>query len=538
MKTIAAILSMLHQPAGEQSATRLFRGKPALWWTLRRLGRASSVGHTAVLCWEDQLASVRPIAAEAGAFVLAKGPRCAIASMDAITAALRWADGWRGGLLGACHCDLGFVPSYHNEICRHFGADAVLLVDPDAGLIDAALVDSLVAHARAHPSLELCFSPAAPGLSATLLSAELLDQLAASGNHPGRLLNYWPDLPGRDPISREHCAPVVTAAARTLARFTLHSRRAIRRMESCTVSLNGQLLNTAAEQLVSAVAAAAMDPLPRDVTLELNTQRLTRPIYAPARHLELDRPELSLELARRLFVELGELDDSRLTLAGVGDPLLARHVFEVIQAAHSGGIRAIHIETDLACEDAARAAQLAELPVDVVSVHIPAASEAVYEQVMGRDLLGRVIENLRALLSRRQELGRGTPIVVPTFTKCRQNLHEMEAWYDHWLRAVGCAVIVGPSDYAGQIPDCAVADMSPPGRCPCRRLSSRATILCDGSIVACEQDAAGRQPLGRIGVDRISKVWAEAFSTLRDAHQAGRHDAHPLCSACREWHRP
>ena len=75
----------------------------------------------------------------------------------------------------------------------------------------------------------------------------------------------------------------------------------------------------------------------------------------------------------------------------------------------------------------------------------------------------------------------------------------MEAWYDQWLRAVGSAVIVGPSDFAGQIPDHAVADMAPPLRRPCARLESRMTILSDGRIVTCEQDVLGRQTLGSLG---------------------------------------
>ena len=30
----------------------------------------------------------------------------------------------------------------------------------------------------------------------------------------------------------------------------------------------------------------------------------------------------------------------------------------------------------------------------------------------------------------------GAPIVVPVFHKCHQNLGEMEAWYDEWLKAL------------------------------------------------------------------------------------------------------
>ena len=37
----------------------------------------------------------------------------------------------------------------------------------------------------------------------------------------------------------------------------------------------------------------------------------------------------------------------RLTLAGIGDPLLHPEFFEIVDAAHSAGINAISVETDL-----------------------------------------------------------------------------------------------------------------------------------------------------------------------------------------------
>ena len=80
----------------------------------------------------------------------------------------------------------------------------------------------------------------------------------------------------------------------------------------------------------------------------------------------------------------------------------------------------------------------------------------------------------------------------------------MESWYDQWLRALGSAVIVGPSDFAGQIPaDRASPTCSRPSAAPVARLESRLTILSDGAIVACEQDVLGRHRnwQGRRGFD-------------------------------------
>jgi len=173
-----------------------------------------------------------------------------------------------------------------------------------------------------------------------------------------------------------------------------------------------------------------------------------------------------------------------------------------------------------------------------VTVHVPAFSQQTYAVVMGVDAYVRVLDNVRVFLLERQRLGRGTPLVVPTFTKCAANLAEMEQWYDQWIRALGTAVITAPTTCGGQTPDVAVADMSPPRRRPCARLSSRMTILADGRIVSCEQDVTGKQTLGEVGRTPISQIWRERFGGMRQDHREGKWLSLPVCKSCTEWHRP
>lgn len=544
MRHVSAVLSMLHEPPGHGSATRLFRGDPVLSWTLQRVNRARGVGTATVLCWEDQLPDVQEIAAEACAYVLAKGPRQSIAAVEAVAAARRWSDGWRGGPLGTCEFDLGFHARWIAEIAATLDSEAVLLVDPASALVDPVLLDGIIAHAQSHAQSDLVFSQAAPGLSGALLRCKLLERLASAGTHPGRLLHYLPDAPARDPIGTESCAPVPTPVARSLHRFKLDSDRQIARIAAATLSLNGQLISTEAEQLVRhmdqlAGAAALAGDWPREVVLELTTRRATRALFRAGTHQPIDRPDLPLDLARNLFDELAGCDDLRLTLSGVGDPLLAENAMDVIDAAVAAGIAAVHVETDLLGLAPEGLQRLGRCGADVISVHLPAIQATTYTKLMGVDAYPRVVENIKTVLAWRQSGSRGTPLVVPVFTKCSANLAEMEPWYDQWLRALGSAVIVGPSDLAGQIADAGVADMSPPHRRPCARLASRLSILSDGRAVSCEQDVLGRQVLGQIGPRQqtIQTLW-QRTGTIRQSHQRGQWDAHELCRTCREWHRP
>lgn len=538
---VGAILSMLHEPA-VHSAKRLFRGEPVLAWTLRRLAMSERLAAAVVICWDDQVGAVRRVMLTPGAGrlaveVLAK-PRQRLANVDAVSAARRWADGWRGGLLQSCHFDAGFHGPWVKEALEQLKCDSALLVEPSSALVDAALIDGLIGHAAEHRSVELCFLPAAPGFGAALLDRCLVDRLAESQAHPGRLLCYNPDQAVRDPLGGEGCAPVPATVARTTGQYRLDSDRQVRRLTEALESLNGTAASAAAEGIVARTSGVgSVERLPREVVVELTTVRATKPIYQPGTHLRIDRPPMTAEVWKALLAELAGADDMRLTLAGAGDPLLHAEVFELIEAASTAGIAAVHVETDLLC-DVETVRRLATAAVDVLSVHVPALTAATYQRVMGLDGLGRVLENFNQLAQARRAAGTGTPLIVPTLMKCQENLAEMEQWYDRWVAAVSGAAITGPSDFAGQIPACELAEMAPSRRRPCARLASRLTVLCDGSIVACEQDVLGLKPLGRVGHESVSEAWTTRLAPLRAGHAKGDFSGHPLCGKCREWHRP
>jgi radical SAM protein with 4Fe4S-binding SPASM domain len=534
MKNISAVISMLHESADVNSAMRTFRRDPVLHWTLERLTRSRHLESIAILCWDDQAEAINPIAAEVEAHMMVKSPRQTVPMIESIAAAQKFADGWRGGLHGTCDFDRGFFAPWFAEIAKNLESDTLLLVDPTSALIDPQIIDATIEQAREKMDAELFFSQAAPGLAAPLIRVSLLDRLIKLNLHPGRILHYIPDQPMRDPIGGESCVTVPTVVARTTRQFKLDSRRQIERITAAAHSLNGTLISSSSVEILNRVEAFGdPEPMPRDVTMELTTRRDAKPIFLP----EVSRGDLSLQAAKKLFGELAEYDDIRLTLGGVGDPLLHGQFLEIIAAARSGGIHAIHVETDLLA-DAQRIEQLVDANVDVVSVHLPAMKAETYARIMGVDRLADAVTNIKRFVTHRQRRRRGVPLLVPTFVKLAINLSEMELWYDQWLRALGSAVIVGPSDFAGQVSSIAVAEMQPPRRTACRRIESRITILSDGSIVSCEQDVFGKQAMGSINTDSISDVWRNQFGKLRIEQAAGRWCDRAMCAGCKEWHRP
>ena len=522
------VCSMLHESTGANSATRRFRGEPVLAWTMRRLAMTTRIDRVVLLAWDDQLEALSDLDVNARAC----GPRRQSLQMQSIAAAQRWADGWRGGLLQSCWFDNGFAAELVRDAMIDEQADQVVLVDPAAGLVDPAIVDQLVEAAEIGTK-DFFFTLAVPGLGGVLLKRAMVDRLANDRIAPGKLVHYLPDAPIVDPITSEACVDVPLEVSRVADRFTLDSHRQISRLEQALQPLNGTLISSRALAVVRRASAMPAASFPRDITLELTTRRHTKPIFSATGHADIRRPDISDAAVSTLIDNLAGQDAVRITLAGVGDPLLHPNATEIIR--RLSAVAAVSIETDLL--DVANYAALANSGADVVAVHLPAMTPVVYREVMGVDRMPDVVQGIQRLLEARQTLRIGTPVVAPLFTKLLTNFEEMERWYDTWLRALGSAVIVGPSTFGGLIADAGVADMAPPVRRPCARLRDRITILSDGSIVTCEQDVLGRQSQGRLGEQHLADVWRGPFAEVRQRH-IQLTQLPDLCNRCSEWHRP
>ncbi len=453
MKCVAMI-SMLHESVTDNSATRLLHDQPVLAWTIARLQRAPRLAAIALLCWDDQLASVQSL--KLIVTISSQGSRKPIPELDRITAAQKFADGWRGGLHSTCAFDAGFVASITQQSLDAHAADALLVLPAACAMVDPQLVDAMIERSESHSEQPIIFTVAAAGLAGAVVRKSAVAVLAGAHLHPGRLLHYMPERPMLDPVGSLACVPSAVGVARSRERFILDRPATLRRFETATKNVAANLLKMSAEELVQLLETQPSRALV-DVTIELNTARTTRPVYWPA---ATTTDDLVRSAAARTLAGLKNPADVRLTIGGRGDPLRrANDLFETIATARAMGIGAIHVETDLAEADDELAMKLAKSDVDVVSVFLPALTPAMYEKVMGVDALPCVLENLKAFVTTRLSRSSGVPLVVPTFVKLAANLAEMDSWYDQWLGAVGAAVIVGPSSCGA--PELELADMSP-----------------------------------------------------------------------------
>ncbi len=435
--------------------------------------------------------------------------------------ARKWAlSSWRGGLGGAtCYDELLPAAPLAASMAEH-DADAALIVGGDWPLVDPELCDQLIErHAEAPEAMKMTFTIAPPGLAGVVAGRQLVDDLASlpMGTF-GRILSYQPSKPQADPIGRDMCVQIEPSIRNAHHRFFHDTPRSIALLRHMAEQLGERFGDADALEVarmvadLDAAATRSFADLPPHITLELTPRRdaaLGGPLV-PQNHVSFDRPDMPLELAISIVQQLGQDQDTALTIGGLGDALLHPQWEDVVRAAHEAGVLGIAVETDLTVDEA-EAQKLLELPIDVVSVRLNADTAATYEAVMtgttgGPDtgVFRTVTRNLEELLNesnrRRRDGAAGSaspPWIVPRLLKTPQTMDDLEGFFDRWTHFSQHAVIeparTGRGRGPGQdlMPSMSPVPMAPPLRTPCRQIERRMTILSDCMLAQCDQDWLG-----------------------------------------------
>ncbi len=523
-------------------------GIPILRRTVQRLCEIKELTGIFVLVPESQTSICKD---------LLSGLEVTIQSVDAdpppwaklVRASRKWSlGGWRGGVGGStvfdeytdCRVLQGLL-----ELCP---ADAVLSVSAASPLFDSHLANLMIEHRRKHrDEARLTFTQAVPGLAGIVLDAALIRELAVAAIPISWLFSYKPDDPRKDLIFQSACldipAPLRFATGRLIA-DTDHSMRTLSTMlsrrETWSLAEIGQFLVDQDE--------CGVELFPREVEIELTTDEPFPDTVLAPRGARLGRGgSMDPAILQKIAAELAAHDDTLCLLGGFGDPI--RHpefisILDILRPSAAPGVFGMCVRTSAADLTPQLCESLIAHDVDVLGVCIDAWSEGTFRNVknpfdLSAPALQDILANLDRFATLQQERRSPTPIVVPEIIKARDNVHELDDFFDGWSRRVGAVSVSGYSHYAGQFPDRSVMDMRPPKRIPCRRLRSRCTILCDGRIALCDQDFKGLQTIGNIRDSALAEIWqSPALQNIRAHHVAGRFADNSLCAACAEWHRP
>lgn len=117
----------------------------------------------------------------------------------------------------------------------------------------------------------------------------------------------------------------------------------------------------------------------------------------------------------------------RAVLHGIGEPLLNPDLPRIVAHLKSRGARVL-FNTNAVLLDATRGDAMVEAGLDELRVSLDAITPALYNELRGIDKLPRILDNLRAYMSRRaarKSVEPHQPVVSFWFVGMRENLHEL-----------------------------------------------------------------------------------------------------------------
>ncbi len=542
MKFIAALDADLdNTPLGTRSRlAELLSDRAVVRRTVDRLLQCERLAEVIMLHPPEQGDRLRKLLGDAAVTLRARS-KPAPPYRPLVQTARKWSlDAWRGGLGGATSFDEYTDTTLLGSLAADHEAAAVVVVPPGAALVDPKLTDAMIEHfEKTADEMRMTFAQAPPGLTPVIFQGELLRQLAQNHVPPGWTLAYKPDDPQLDLAMKTCCYHGPQALRHATGRLTADTGRSLETMRAMVAAGVDGSAESIGRWLIDRELS---DPgrLPREVEIELTTEDpLPGAITRPRGDRVPRRGPLHPDIVDRLARELAADDDALVVLAGHGDPAMHPDLRGVLRRLRKQGVYGIALyTTGQQLSDEAIAA-IVEHRVDTVLFQVDAWTAETYECVAGGAVLRRVTDAIDRLAKARAAARQIEPIIVPQITKCSDNVGELDTFFDGWLRAQGCATIGGYSHFGGRLPDRRVVDMSPPKRCPCRRMWRRCMVLADGTVAACDQDYAADMPIGHLGNQTLAQVWRGAEATrLRAAHAAGDWNAGVHCGLCAEWHRP
>ncbi len=135
-------------------------------------------------------------------------------------------------------------------------------------------------------------------------------------------------------------------------------------------------------------------------------------------------PPMDLTLERLVRIAEQHPSLKRAILHGIGEPLLNKELFAMIDYLKDRGVAVIFNSDAISLTDS-KIEQLLQSAPDEFRVSLDAATPETYLKIRGVPQLHRVVDNVSRLVVRQRELQRSLPKVSFWFTGIRANIHEL-----------------------------------------------------------------------------------------------------------------
>ncbi|MBU0495967.1 MAG: radical SAM protein [Chloroflexi bacterium] len=285
------------------------------------------------------------------------------------------------------------------------------------------------------------------------------------------------------------------------------------------------------------------EPFPLRVQIEVTNRCNARCLMCPRDRLRRPLGVMPRSLSANIIDQCAAGGTHEVILSGYGEPLLDPHLEERITYAKEQGLPRVSTFTNGALLDEDRAHSLLSVPLDAITFSFDGATRQVYEHIRRGLSYNQVVENITRFRTLRDQRGQTLPIIYMNMVQQHDNMAETGAFMDRWQELADYVFVTALHNMGGVDKITALGPaVGSPRQYPCYHLWTGLTIYWDGTVGLCCVDFDGASIMGDLNKSSIREIWTEsAFRAVRDWHQAGQYDRHPLCKDCTAdhswWHQ-
>lgn len=216
-----------------------------------------------------------------------------------------------------------------------------------------------------------------------------------------------------------------------------------------------------------------------------------------------------------------------------GEPLLQPvRLLEMLAYGREVGLASMNLNTNGMLLDRELGRALLGAGLKLLVVGIDGFAKETYERYRVLGDRDRVYANVEALLEARAATSSETEVMVQ-FIEMDGNVHELEAFREHWLTRGATVKHRRQLSWGGRIE--ASLDVPAERRIPCPWAMTMMHLFWDGRVPRCPGDTEGDEGAGNAWDESLQTLWAR-LGDYRERHLSRRFDALPdRCQACTDW---
>jgi radical SAM protein with 4Fe4S-binding SPASM domain len=227
-----------------------------------------------------------------------------------------------------------------------------------------------------------------------------------------------------------------------------------------------------------------------------------------------------------------------LNLHKDGEPLLHPELPEMIAYAKKKKVaRTIHLNTNGLLLSSEKIKEIIDSGIDDITISVDAFSAETFRRLKGKDLLGKVEENIRAYFrTKKKHAPPWTRVKIMEFGPTKD---EIEPFIKKWEKIADETQVTGIHNWSGGIdvpPTDEISFIKDKQRFPCIFLWYMLVVNWDGKVGLCSVDWKNSYVAGDANKEPLHRVWQSGkMKQIRQAHLRGEFAYAPICRDCVVW---